>query len=365
MLSLASIFRINIHELAPAVSSNTWNTGLFLYPKTGATSLTLASYESLAEVEEDYTESSDPDLYLPVRNYFSVSPAPASCLIAAYAPSEDIEDVLDAVLEQNPGFYGVYLCDDTALTIKKIASWLESEKKGMLFYGVEGTPSEAVATTGLLHQLNALHAPRALGIYFGPDGAASAAAVMGKAMGLARARESASFALAFKHLGPYAATTPLTTSEANAIKAENGNIYVNRAGYSLLEMATAADGKRFTERYYQDQLLAALTDTVMRLFTSDEEDLPQSDETTAKFFNALSDVLNRFSARGILSTAVWNHDPMAGLRKGDILENGWYLYADSYDAQSEADRAARKAMPITIILHFAGSVESLVIELYL
>ena len=47
----------------------------------------------------------------------------------------------------------------------------------------------------------------------------------------------------------------------------------------------------------------------------------------------------------------------------DIIENGYMLWADPYDTQSDADRAAHKAMPIHAALCFAGSVESLIINI--
>ncbi len=46
---------------------------------------------------------------------------------------------------------------------------------------------------------------------------------------------------------------------------------------------------------------------------------------------------------------------------GDYIENGFALWADSYDNQSEADRAAHKAVPIQCALTLAGSLESIVI----
>ena len=43
------------------------------------------------------------------------------------------------------------------------------------------------------------------------------------------------------------------------------------------------------------------------------------------------------------------------------IENGFALWADSYDNQSEADRAAHKAVPIQCALTLSGSLESVVI----
>ena len=49
------------------------------------------------------------------------------------------------------------------------------------------------------------------------------------------------------------------------------------------------------------------------------------------------------------------------LRAGDTVENGYALWADSYDNQSDADRAAHKAVPVQVALVLAGSIESIVI----
>ena len=42
-------------------------------------------------------------------------------------------------------------------------------------------------------------------------------------------------------------------------------------------------------------------------------------------------------------------------------ENGFAPWADPYDDQSDADRAARRAMPVHVALTLAGSLESVVI----
>ena len=49
------------------------------------------------------------------------------------------------------------------------------------------------------------------------------------------------------------------------------------------------------------------------------------------------------------------------MKNGDVIENGFLLWADSYDDQSDADRAAHKAVPVQVALTLAGSIESIVI----
>ena len=74
-------------------------------------------------------------------------------------------------------------------------------------------------------------------------------------------------------------------------------------------------------------------------------------------------MLTVWAARGVLATAPWRGAEVGSLQPGDMVENGYLLWADSYDLQSDAVRQAHKAMPVHIALCLAGSVESLVINI--
>jgi hypothetical protein len=80
------------------------------------------------------------------------------------------------------------------------------------------------------------------------------------------------------------------------------------------------------------------------------------------FINRFSAVLAEYAAAGILATGRWRGGALGSLTPGDTIENGYRLWADSYDLQSDADRAAHKAMPIHAALCLAGSIETLVID---
>ena len=58
---------------------------------------------------------------------------------------------------------------------------------------------------------------------------------------------------------------------------------------------------------------------------------------------------------------MWRGADIGPVRNGDIVENGFALWADSYDDQPEVDRAAHKAVPVQCALCLAGSIESIVI----
>ena len=106
---------------------------------------------------------------------------------------------------------------------------------------------------------------------------------------------------------------------------------------------------------------SGLVNAVLRNVARDGARLPQTDDASAQFINAFSSVLIGYTNRGILATSVWRGVNVGSIRAGDYIENGFALWADSYDNQPEADRAAHKAVPIQCALTLAGSLESVVI----
>ena len=139
-------------------------------------------------------------------------------------------------------------------------------------------------------------------------------------------------------------------------------MYVTR-GYThtLLEKGSTPSGYRFDEVLYLDMIAEDLQNAAVSLLADNPDKLPQTDDASAQFMNAFSSVLIGYTNRGILATAKWRGTAVGRISSGDYIENGFALWADSYDNQSEADRAAHKAVPIQCALTLAGSLESVVI----
>ena len=154
----------------------------------------------------------------------------------------------------------------------------------------------------------------------------------------------------------------LTQTQVEAIEALGGNVYVTR-GYThtLLEKGSTPSGYRFDEVLYLDMIAEDLQNAAVSLLADNPDKLPQTDDASAQFMNAFSSVLIGYTNRGILATAKWRGAGAGRISAGDYIENGFALWADSYDNQSEADRAAHKAVPIQCALTLAGSLESVVI----
>ncbi len=363
MLSLTPIVQVRINTAQPAVSGTAFSTGLLLAASSAAVTdaTRLRLFASAEDMLTAGFSASDP-AYLAARAYFAADPAPDRLYVGLYASNEYPADIFRRILSATDDFYGVCVLDATA---SRLISFLEAfpgmVSRGVLFAGASGDVSAAIAEGALLQSAFAAGSSRVLTV-FGNDQYAPAA-VMGAAMGLSKAYSDTAFALCY-HRVPGMLPADLTESEIATLKALNCNVYITR-GYSrlLLENGMTASGTRFDEVLFLDRIAAELQDTALMLLTSGAGKLPQTDETSAVFINRFSAVLQAYSASGVLATEKWRGVAVGSLEPGDVVENGYLMWAESYDLQSDADRLAHKAMPIHVALCMSGSVESLLIDI--
>ena len=365
MLSIETIARVTVNAVRSASQPTSFDTGLLMVRDLNfAAARRLNSVSNSSEAAtlltsfgfDDTTEA-----YKAAQKYFAASPSPSRLLVFCYPSSETPVQALDAVLDLTSDFYGVaYMFSLTAedyLTLHTHISGLD--KPMMLFIPVTGTPASVVAADSLLDQLHSANAKRAVVIY--ASVLSDAAAVMGTAMGLQASHAASAFSLCYKTVGGIQ-PSDLTQSQVDAIEALNGNVYVTR-GYShhLLEKGSTPSGWRYDEVLYLDSIAQDLQNAAVSLLAENPDKLPQTDDASVQFMNAFSSILAGYTSRGVLATAVWRGTAVGSIQPGDYLENGYAMWADSYDNQSEADRAAHKAVPIQVALTLAGSLESVVI----
>ena len=110
-----------------------------------------------------------------------------------------------------------------------------------------------------------------------------------------------------------------------------------------------------------DKIAEDLQNAAVTLLAENPDKLPQTDDSTSQFINRFSSILMTYTDRGVLASTLWRGSDIAPVRSGEILENSFTLWADSYDDQSDADRAAHKVVPVQVALTLAGSIESIVI----
>lgn len=273
--------------------------------------------------------------------------------------------MLDA-LDQGAEFYAAYIvnkADESFANIKtyifEVASAMESNNKGVIFYGFNGDVASAVSDSGLFKSLMTQGAKRAIGL-FCTESVDDACGLMGEAMGLAKANANSAFALCYKTVAS-ATVNDLTQPEVVSIKGVNGNVYVQRTrARAFVENGAAATGLRFDELLYIDRMTFEIQNAIYELIADSPTKLPQNDSTSAIFLNAIFNVLDSYYDMGVLDTTAWRGPSIEGMvETGDFIEHGHAEFVDSFDTQSEVDRLAHKAMPITILLCLSGAVESI------
>ena len=366
MLSINTIAQVVMTASRPAARPSIFDTGLLLVKDTAfASAKRLRSYASSAEaaaglIADGFAATTEP--YKAAMKYFAASPAPGKLLVSCHPSSESPAQALAAVLDITADFYGVCVgqteTDERLLALDAAISGLSKPAIG--FYAAIGAPAAVVQEGSLMHTLFGRSSRRAVALMAAAP--SDAAAVMGAAMGLQLANQASSFALCYKPVG---GITPsdLTQAQVDAIQALNGNVYVTR-GYSfhMLEKGTTSSGYRYDEILYMDMIAADLQAAAVAMLAENTGKMPQTDDSSAQFINRFSGILAEYTARNVLTSAAWRGAAVGALHPGDILENGFALWAASYDDQPEADRAAHKAVPIQVALIFAGSLESVVIN---
>ena len=365
MLSVNSIARVIVNAVRSSASPASFDTGLLLIKDTNyAANRRLVSVDDSAAAIAQLTTwgfTSSSEQYKAAVKYFAASPAPSRLLLSCYPSSETLVQALTEVLDVTSSFYGITLgqteTDARILALEEFISGLDNPF--MLFVPITGTASSAVASGSLLQTLYTRASQRVVPFYCAA--VSDAAALMGTAMGLELSHQASAFALCYKTINGIQPSA-LTETEATAIKALNGNVYLTR-GYThlLLEKGTVSSGARYDEMLYLDKIADDLQNAAVTLLAENPDRMPQTDDSTAQFINRFTSILSGYTDRGVLASGLWRGADTGPLHTGDTVENGFALWADSYDDQPDADRLAHKAVPIQVGLVLAGSIESIVI----
>ena len=363
MLSINTIARVVVNTVRAAATSASFDTGLLLVKDSSfAESRRLQTYDSAAEAAAGLTAlgfADTSEVYKAALKYFAASPAPGRLLVSCYPSAENLTEALAAVLNKTASFYGVMVCNSVAPSAADYAAFaqvIESLSQPLVLF----VPVNSAGSNSTLGKLHEGRFRRAFPFYCTVP--SDCAAVMGTAMGLELSHRDSAFALCYKTVRGIE-PADLTQTTVDTLKAMNGNVYVAR-GYThfLLENGSMANGQRYDEVLYVDRIAADLQEAAVAMLAENPDKMPQTDDSTAQFINRFSSILMNYTGMGVLATAAWRGADIGPVREGDIIENGFLLWADSYDDQTDADRMAHKAVPIQCALTLAGSIESIVIE---
>lgn len=262
-------------------------------------------------------------------------------------------------------YIGMMCMNLTNDDILAIATFNESTQPDTIF---AFTTSDAAVTEksdgGIFSQLQLLSVRRTIGQYSSVHSDAIAA-IVGWAMGAMTGTTNSAYTLAYKtEVGVKAenAVKTFTTNQVNALKAFNGNVYINRGTYyNVFEEGKMFDGSWFDEIIYLDKFKNDCQLAIMDLLVSNNK-LPQTEAGMTRIKDAIKTECDGIYRIGFIAEGVWKGAPLLGLAHGDALPQGYIIQSDSIDAQSQADRDARKAPPIYVSLKLAGAIHHVTIQ---
>ena len=158
---------------------------------------------------------------------------------------------------------------------------------------------------------------------------------------------------------PGVAAEYLSSDQANTLEGKNCNVFLAYANdTAIIEQGVMANGYFFDERHGADWLQNKLQVDLYNLFYTSPTKIPQTDDGQHLLLGQCNASVQAGVTNGFIAPGVWNAAGFGVLSQGDTLTTGYYFYSDSYANQAQADRDARKAMPIQGAVKLAGAIHS-------
>lgn len=156
----------------------------------------------------------------------------------------------------------------------------------------------------------------------------------------------------------------ITESQAATLKAKNGNVFVNyNNDTAILQNGVMSNGYYFDEVHNLDWLQNTIQTAVYNLLYTRTTKVPQTDAGMEMIKAVIKSRCYQAVTNGMLAPGVWTGPKIGPLNTGDVLENGFFVYAPPIATQSEADRAARKTVPFQVAVKLAGAVHAVIISI--
>jgi hypothetical protein len=293
------------------------------------------------------------------------------------ALGESCLDALQVLRQINIQWYVAVALTAVDADHEAIALWVQSCQPPSVY---AYSTSEAAVLSGSLigspptesigAYLKALSYGRVVGQYStlqagqNPYVAYAICAILGYAMGQNTGLINSAYSLKFKgEVG--IATEPLTLTQIANIEGANVNLYLSYGNfYNWFEQGVMANGTFFDQVINRDMLVNDIQLNLATLLNGTPK-IPQTDPGQTQLIHAVNQAAQKAVDRGYLAPGVFNPLnglPLLSLNPGEAMPLGYTAMSAPYSTQLSADRIARKAMPIYLVIHEAGAVHSVTVQ---
>lgn len=149
----------------------------------------------------------------------------------------------------------------------------------------------------------------------------------------------------------------LNSTQMAALLKFNVNVFVNYDNNTaIVQPGNMSNGTPTDVITGTDWLAVDIMTSVYNLLYTSTTKIPQTDQGTHLICTTIESVCSQAVINGLLAPGTWNAGGFGALNEGDYLAKGFYVYAPSVNTQSQADRVARKSVPIQVAAKLAGAV---------
>lgn len=273
--------------------------------------------------------------------------------------AETLVSAIGSLVEKTAGWYGVTVADSGLLEadILAAADLIEGLDRSRIF-GVTTADTAAlssVATTDIAYKLAQKNLSRTL-VQYSSSSPYAVASLFGRAFSVNFRGNNTTITLKFKQ-EPTVVAEEITTSQAAALRAKKANVFVEYDNdTAIIQEGVMCSGAFIDERHGLDWLQNDLQTAIWNLHYTGATKVPQTEQGMNRYCAVIEDRLEQAVRNGLVAPGVWRGDSFGVLQPGDYLAKGYYVYTNSIDTQSQADREARKAPPIQVAIKLAGAV---------
>ncbi len=279
---------------------------------------------------------------------------------------EKIEETVALLADRFGDWYGLMVAAEAPVSNEdhiNVARFIQGTGRSRV-YGVTLTDSrvlDASVTNDLASRLEALNLRRTF-VQYAQDPHA-VASFFGRAFSVNFEASRSTLTMKFK-TQPGIVCEHLSETKADTLKAKRCNVFVAyNNDTAIIQEGVMSGDAYFDEIHGLDWLQNAIQTDVWNLLYQSKTKVPQTDSGINQILTCIEATLGRSVNNGLIAPGVWNADGFGQLERAQLLPKGYYVYAPAVAAQSQADREARKAVPIQIAVKLAGAVHSVDVQI--
>lgn len=360
---------VNVDVIMSPVAATGRNFGALLILGTSTVipvTERIRQYSAIEDIGDDF--GVDSPEYEAATIFFSQSPKPTLVYIGRWAKmlaeGEDgtVETLLQAVNAslQYTNWYGLAIADSADLVeadVISVAAAIEASSLSRILAVTTDDVNVLVSgnADNIGYKLKAAGYSRTFWQYSSSSKYAAISA-FGRAFTVNFTGNNTTITLKFK-TEPGVTYETLTTAQASAIDAINGNVYVYYANdTAIIQQGVMANGDFFDERHGLDWLQNYVQTNLYNLLYTSNTKIPQTDAGVTRLMTNVEASLDQAVNNGLIAPGVWNGGPIGQIESGDTLTKGYYVYADAVANQAQSDREARKSPVIQAAIKMAGAI---------